>query len=173
MRMLEFEDAGLLDISEQSFDSYAEINKLLCYVTRTNGSDAEDLVGIGCRGVQLSLGIETVITQFKQVQGAYEKGFKQYKRHCFHEVFAFTHEVSRMLTKELVIEIAKKMSCFYWEKGFQVVYGVHQTADGKYHIHFALNVVNTLTGNKWHTDSSDKEERQQLFREFVWEVLER
>lgn len=172
MRELKFKDMGFLEIPEQSFDSYIEIEHLLRYVTRTNGSNAEDLVGTGCRGVQLSRGIETAISQFKQVQGAYDKGFKKSKRHCFHEVFAFSPEISGLLADELVMDMAREMSLFYWDNGFQVVYGAHQTEDGKYHIHFALNAVNIRTGKKWHTDFYDTQERTQLFREIVWENLE-
>ena len=172
MRKLKFEAAGFLDIPDQSFDSYGEIEKLLRYVTRTNGSDKEDLVGVGCRGVQLSRGIETAARQFKQVQGAYDKGFKKNRRHCFHEVFAFSPEMSGLLTDALVMEMAREMSLVYWENGFQVVYGAHQTGDGKYHTHFALNTVNVQTGKKWHTDFDDTEERTRLFRGIVWDVLE-
>lgn len=39
--------------------------------------------------------------------------------------------------------------CEYYADQYQIVFGVHQSKTGLWHIHFAMNTVNFLTGKKY------------------------
>lgn len=167
---------GLLIIPRQEFDSYKEIDKLIRYITRTktDGYNRKtDLIYFGGRAVEFSGKIEKVINQFKQVQGIYEKGFDRWSRHCFHEIFSFNPELKQYLTKDMLIQMAKGMSDFYYEKGFQVVYAIHNPDynENNVHIHFAVNSISFANGLKWHSGRRDWVKRQRFFREVVKSVF--
>ena len=39
--------------------------------------------------------------------------------------------------------------CEYYADQFQIVFGVHQNREGRWHIHFIMNTVSFLTGKKY------------------------
>lgn len=40
--------------------------------------------------------------------------------------------------------------CEYYSDQYQIVFGIHQSREGRWHIHFVMNTVNFLTGKKYH-----------------------
>ena len=158
---------GGLFIPRQEFNSYGESEKLIRYITRTRKQERQekDLISFGGRGVQVSSGIETVIKQFKQVQGLYEIRFREYGRHCYHEYYCLNDQYSKLLDEESMDELAYQLSQIYWEKGHQVIYAVHcpDKSGNSYHIHFAVNAICLRNGHKWNTRNRDRKRREDRF----------
>lgn len=166
-RKVNVKNPGILIIPRQEFNSYGESEKLIRYVTRTrrNEKQQKDLISYGGRGVQAGLGIESVVKQFKLVQGMYEPGYREYGRHCYHEYYCLNDQYSQLLNERSMDVLAFQLSQIYWDKGYQVVYGVHRPDMGqnRYHIHFAVNTICLNNGYKWNTTKSDREKRQERF----------
>ena len=145
--------------------------KLLKYVTRTNGKSDADLIAWGGLGVSESLGIDNIIEQFHQVQATCtRKG--NFGRYMDHEIYSFSTEAETAINN-LDIEvdkIARKMALdFYDTDRCQVVYGIHKPSgkDTHLHIHFALNTVNFDNGNKRRENRRQTKEREERFQEIT------
>jgi len=127
--------------------------KLIRYVTRTNGSGKNDLVSWGGAGVLEYYGIEDVIGQFYLAQEKHTRndGFGKYMNH---EIFSFSEEGEYAAEKNRldIDQIARQMAMDIFDYDHcRVVYGVHAPGKGSpLHIHFAVNAVSYLTGNKRH-----------------------
>lgn len=162
---------GILIIPKQEYDSYDESEKLIRYVTRTRRRETEqrDLISYGGRGIQVSLGVETVIKQYKQIQGLYEIRRRYYGRHCYHEYYCLNDYYSQLLDEDAMSELAFQLGQIYWDKGYQVVYAAHRPDKGecRYHIHFAVNAICLNNGHKWNTNKSNREKREERFNDIT------
>lgn len=145
--------------------------KLIRYVTRTNGAPRDDLVAWGGVGVAEFMGVEGIIGQFSEIQKLHTRrgGFG---RHADHEVYSFSQRAeSRIRENGMDVDrIARKMAYDFWERDHcQVVYGVHKPDgnDSRLHIHFAINPVDYTTGNKRRENTRQTRERQERFGEIV------
>ena len=70
--------------------------KLIRYITRTNGKPDDDLIAWGGLGVTEDAGADAVAGQFGTVQGTYGRG-GSFGRYMDHEVFSLSEEAERAL----------------------------------------------------------------------------
>ncbi len=166
----EFEnEISVLKIPQQEFDSYEEVNKLINYITRSkaNKKISDDLISYGARGLMTQQGISDVIKQWKQVQRSYKypgcgENKHYFGRHCYHEIYCLSEDVSKRIGKNHIKKLAYKLSEVYWKQGHQVVYGIHSPDRyrERLHIHFVINTVCLYTGKKWHDWYGGKTEKR-------------
>lgn len=145
--------------------------KLIKYITRTNGKLTDDLVSWGGLGVAEFLGVKAIINQFYLAQAIHTRKGK-FGRYIDHDVFSFTSETETLINENMIDidKIARKMAYDIYERdNCQVVYGVHRPSgtDKHMHIHFAINTVNYATGNKRHENIRQTKERENRFQKIV------
>lgn len=149
--------------------------KLLRYITRTNGQPKRDLVAWGGLGVAEFAGVEAVIKQFYRVQGERQrKG--EFGRYMDHEVFSLSARAEEdILNANVELDrMARNMARDIYERDHcQVVYGVHRPdkGDGHMHIHFAINTVDWQTGRKRRENRRQTKEREARFQKIVEEEI--
>ena len=78
--------------------------------------------------------------------------YLNFGRHCYHEIYCLSEDVSKRIGKNHIKKLAYKLSEVYWKQGHQVVYGIHSPDRyrERLHIHFVINTVCLYTGKKWH-----------------------
>ncbi len=136
---------------------------------RPKETEAYNLLGYGAWGVNYFLSVEDIIATFCYVQRAYDIEYRRGRR-IYHEVFWFTpEEVSRLgWNVELMWKFAKEVSYeFFYKNGFQVVFAIHYSLQGKYHIHFAVNTINYHTGMKFNSYKQDRLDREKICNEIL------
>lgn len=149
--------------------------KLIRYVTRTDGKSDDDLLAWGGLGVLEYGGIELPINQFYHAQEAHtRKG--DFGKYMNHEIFSFSHEGEQVILQNNldIDEIARRMARDIFEQDHcQVIYGVHapNNAEKHLHIHFAINAVNYRTGNKRRENKSQTRERDMRFNQIIFDEL--
>lgn len=151
--------------------------KLIKYVTRTNKKSDKDLISWGGFGISESLGTNTIINQFYEVQKLHTRE-GDFGRYMDHEVYSFsdsTQTAIRNLNIDLD-ELAREMAQDFYETDHcQVVYGVHEPdeTDSHIHIHFAINTVNFANGNKRRENMRQTKEREARFQEMTKRAIKR
>ncbi len=151
--------------------------KLIKYVNRTNKKSDKDLISWGGFGISESLGTSIVIKQFYEVQKLHtRKG--EFGRYVDHEIFSFSDSTQTTLT-DLNVDLdrlARDMARDFYETDHcQVVYGIHEPDedDNHIHIHFAINTVNFLNGNKRRENMHQTKEREKRFCDMTDRAIER
>lgn len=146
--------------------------KVIKYITRTNGKKSDkDLKAWGGLGISESLGINTIVDQFYYVQNKRtRKG--DFGRYMDHEMYSFStkHETAIENLKLDVDKIARKMAQDIYDTDHcQVVYAIHEPSETvtSLHIHFAINTVNFVNGNKRRENMRQTKEREERFREII------
>lgn len=144
--------------------------KLIRYITRTNGKDTQDLISWGGAGV-LEYSVESVIDQFYFAQKAHTRR-GNFGRYINHALFCFSPEGEYTIAKNNmdVDQLARQMARDIFEEDHcQVVYGVHNPdkTDPHLHIHFAINAVNYQTGGKRHENMSQTRKRNEQFNKII------
>lgn len=147
------------------------IDNLLRYITRTNGSNKNDLVSWGALGSLEFLGVDAVIDDFHSTQKLHKrKG--NFGRYIDHEYFSLSNKATKIIY-DLDLDIdkmARRMAYdFFNEDNCQVLYGVHapSDADKHLHFHFAINTVNFENGNKRRENRTDTYNRSSRFQRIV------
>lgn len=147
------------------------------YVTRTNKQSKNDLLSWGGFGISESLGIKTVINQFQEVQKLHtRKG--SFGRYMDHEWYSFSETShTALLNYDVDLDaLAREMAQDFYERdNCQVVYGVHKPDDAEkhIHIHFGINAVNFINGNKRRENMRQTKEREERFREMTERAIAR
>lgn len=149
--------------------------KLIRYVTRTNGKSDDDLLAWGGLGVLEYGGIARSIKQFYIAQAAHTRN-GDFGKYMNHEIFSFSYEGEHLILQNNldIDEIARRMARDIFEQDHcQVIYGVHapNNAEKHLHIHFAINAVNYRTGNKRHENRSQTRERDIRFNQIIFDEL--
>lgn len=156
------------------YDKADSIENLIRYISRENGKSKSDLICCGAFGATDFTDIDTTIKQFECVQLLHtRKG--NFGRHIDHEIYSFsTDEEKKIAQNNISVEkLAEEMALDFYKDGFQVYYGVHKkdcTANNL-HIHFAVNTVNFITGNKRREYKSATRSREQRLRRIVNDTL--
>lgn len=145
--------------------------KLIRYVTRTNGMSKRDLISWGGAGILGCFGVKSIIDQFRYVQQSH-KSRGDFGKYMNHEIFSFSPEGEDALLKNNVgiDQIAWQMARDIFERDdCQVVYGVHHPDKNNphKHIHFAINSVNYRTGGKRHENMQQTAERNKRFNKII------
>ena len=145
--------------------------KLIRYITRTNGKDEKDLISWGGEGVLDCCGVEFVINQFYFAQKAHTRN-DDFGRYMSHTLFSLSDNGAKtILEKNIDFDcIARQMARDIFEHDHcQVVYGIHlpDKSDPHIHIHFAINAVNYRTGGKRHENMTQTHERNKRFNQLI------
>ncbi|MDE6943930.1 MAG: relaxase/mobilization nuclease domain-containing protein [Lachnospiraceae bacterium] len=148
--------------------------KLIRYITRTNGKDTQDLIAWGGAGV-LEYSVESVIDQFYFAQEAHTRR-GNFGRYMSHELFSFTDEGEYDILKSGtdINLIARQMARDIFEQDHcQVIYGIHapDRDESHLHIHFAINTVNYCTGHKRHENMSQTHNRSERFNKIISDII--
>lgn len=147
------------------------------YITRTNKKSNKDLLSWGGFGISESLGIKAVINQFKEVQELHTRQ-GAFGRYMDHEWYSFSEtSQAALLNYDVDLDaLAREMAHDFYERdNCQVVYGVHKPDDAEkhVHIHFGINAVNFINGNKRRENMRQTKEREERFREMTERAIER
>lgn len=146
------------------------IDNAIHYVTRTGKryDRAGELVAWGASGCCYVLTPDDCILQFKQVQKLVRRK-NDVGTQIVHEILTFTDEEEKFFLNNinLLIQLAQYCANIYYQKGFQCIYGIHNgvhfdecfdstVTRKRLHIHFVINAVSFITGNKFATKLSSK-----------------
>lgn len=151
------------------------VENVIKYETRKNRNPKNDLVAYGGIGVLEFLGIDSMCSQIWAVQQMRtRKG--DLGRYIDHEIFSLTTEAGQLIQeKRLDIDaIAREMAYDFYEKDHcQVVYAVHRPHEKNTHthIHFAVNTVNYMNGNKRRENKRQTREREARFQKIVADAI--
>lgn len=153
------------------------LEKLIKYITRTNGKPKDDLIAWGGLGITEFKDMDSIIRQFYLAQKMHTRR-GNFGRYADHEMYSFSceEEESMYRNKADADKIARKMAYdFYVQDGCQVIYGVHTPvkANQHLHIHFAVNTVNYKTGNKRRENKQQLKEREQRFHKIVSDEIKK
>lgn len=131
------------------------VEKVLRYISRTRWNEDREgeLISIGGAGIDIKSSITQIIDDFIKVQKYYEID-KRGGRRIVHLVYSLSDEDMCLLNFNyaLVDVIAKSISAYFFDQGFQTFYGIHYSSERKTHIHVALNTVSYLNGKKYHSE---------------------
>lgn len=122
-------------------------------------------------------GINNMINQFLAVcQLHTHKG--NFGRYIDHEIFSLSPEAEQfVLNNKLDVDaIAREMAYDFYEKDHcQVIYAVHYASKetSVMHIHFAINTVNFVTGNKRRENIWQTKEREARFNKIMTDAVNR
>lgn len=150
--------------------------KLIRYITRTNGRPANDLISWGGIGILEYSGIDSIIEQIHLAQRLHtRKG--SFGRYMDHEIFSFSSESETLITinKIELDSLARKMAYdFYKTDHCQLLYAIHSPSEeGKHlHVHFAINTINYATGNKRRENMRQTKEREERFQRIIANEIE-
>ncbi len=149
--------------------------KLIRYITRTNGMSKRDLISWGGAGILEDCGINSIVDQFIYVQQSHTRN-GDFGKYMNHEIFSFSPEGEDTLSKNNIDidQIARQMARDIFERDdCQVVYGVHHPDKNNphKHIHFAINSVNYRTGGKRHENMQQTAERNERFNKIISDAI--
>lgn len=170
---------GIL-INKAGHNNYTEPSapeNLIRYILRENENPDNDLIAHGGAGVMEFLGTESIIQQFHAVQQTHtRKG--NFGRRIDHEIYSLSREAEQLLQDYNVDigTIAQDMADDIFENDHcQVIYGVHRPSgkDSYTHIHFAVNTVNYINGNKRRENKKQTREREARFQKIVADKISR
>lgn len=132
---------------KNDYQNYDALKKTVKYVTRNNGSGRSDLIGYGGSGVILRKGINNTIRSMEQVQTAWNVE-KIIGPRLYHYVLDLTPEDTLLFhyDKNKMCQYAYMCSDFFFQKGYQNVFGIHRKPDDSIHIHFIISAVSYIDG---------------------------
>ena len=145
------------------------VEKVIRYITRTNGQAEEDLIAWGGLGVTEFAGVEEVIRQFHCVQGEYcrkgEFGRRMDPEEAERDILKVPIDLDGM-ARDMARDIYEEDCC-------QVVYGIHRPdkSSGRIHIHFGINTVDFETIRKRRENKRKTKEREARFGRIVEEKI--
>ena len=156
----------------QYYKNKDAVESVIRYISRTRYNDPRrnELIGVGGAGINGFASVEDIIQQFLDVQNIY--GIKERQgRRVVHLIYSFSdQEFSDLMHQnfELINLIARDISSFLFQKGFQVFYGIHYDPEKHAHIHFAINSINYLDGKKYHSGAGDFKAMKEVFDQIVF-----
>ena len=158
---------GLLIMSKYGrYENEDAVENVVRYITRTRPGEnrKDELIAYGAMGVSAYAEPEIMIQQMKYVQNFYEIERKKGAR-IYHEFYRFDEREQSILGNNIVYlqQIALQCCNVYYERGYQVIYAVHYDREKRLHIHFCVNAVSFVNGNKWHEYMNGLSQRQALF----------
>ena len=156
------------------------VEKTIRYITRTRSMEdrADELIAWGGMGIATYQTPELVIKQFCRLQTVYGIAARGGSR-VFHEVLEIKEDEFVKLGYDYARVWETAMSCAnqYYEMGYQVIFAIHHAKDNCHggnkgvHIHFVVNTISFLTGNKWHTNMRRNHTREQNFNDCMREAM--
>lgn len=142
------------------------IEKVIRYISRTrwNEDRKKDLVCIGGAGIDINAPVEIIIQQLMDIQKFYNINSRKGRR-LVHLVYSFSDEDFYALNRNyaLVNLVARYISAYFFNRGFQVFYGIHDDEQKHVHIHFAISSINYINGKKYHAAGESFKEMIRIF----------
>lgn len=161
----------LMNMGRLSHDYYKNpdaIEKVIRYITRTRWYEnrRHELIKIGGAGFDVNAPVDVIIYQFLVVQNTFNINSRGGRR-LIHEVYSFNDEEFKALNCDfaLVDLIARDISAYFFNKGFQILYGIHYEETKRCHIHIMVSSINFLTGKKFVAKSEAFNIRKKYFDE--------
>lgn len=170
----------LMQMRKGNYTNKDAVENGIRYITRTRENEwrGEELIKWGGAGIGYYTSPELAILQFcgvQKVNGIEARG----GRRLFHEVFNLRDVEFEQLGSnyDYVYQIAMRCAGYYFYMGHQVVFAIHharsdQKGNRGVHIHFVVNAINFLTGAKWHTGMRQSFGREQIFNQFMRDLVE-
>lgn len=160
----------LIRHTEGNYTNTDAVENVIRYVTRTrvDENSAEECVGIGGRGVSCYWNAEIMIRQFQYIQNVFGIQYRGGRR-MYHETFSINilefYELGA--NWRVLYQAVLTMSSWYYQRGHQVVFAIHNSNEKGPHIHFAVNTINFCTGRKWHDSMMDLAMRENEFNNIL------
>lgn len=171
--------AMLITIRKGNYTNSDAVENVIRYITRTRANEerADELIAWGGMGIGTYQTPELAIEQFRILQRVHR--IETRGSRMFHEVLRLTDGEFGFLEHDYgrVYQVAVSCAQYYYMMGHQVVFAIHQaTKDDQggnkgLHIHFAVNSINFLTGNKWHSNIRENTTRGRLFNDCIWKFM--
>lgn len=168
--------AMLITMRKGKYTNPDAVEKVIRYITRTRPvEDREDeLIAWGGMGTGTYQTPELVIEQFCCLQTTHGIAVRGGSR-IYHEVLRIREEEFNRLGYDYdrVYQIAMDCARQYYEMGHQVIFAIHrakgncQDRNKGLHIHFVINTINFMTGNKWHTNMRQNHTRENVFNDYI------
>ncbi len=168
--------AMLMMMRQGNYTNPDAIENVIRYITRTRENEyrGNELIAWGGMGIGCYETPELAIRQFHYVQNIC--GTNRGKRMLYHETLNITENEFDWLGNDYgrVYQAAVKCAGFYYLKGHQVVFAIHdaqkkQGVNKGVHIHFVVNAVNFMTGKMWHSNMRESHSREM---DFNWNLRE-
>ena len=166
---------AILDSKIGRYENPDVIENMIRYLTRTRRNENRQGELIGYAGYGFSFGnnisVEQIIYQFESVQQVYDIDRRGGKR-CLHEVLSFSIVERENLAywPNLIWMIASECAKYYYSRGFQTLYAIHNGSHASgagLHIHFMVNYINFNDGRKFHSSKGDLKDRKRIFQGIV------
>ncbi len=172
--------AILITMRKGRYTNNDAVGNVIRYVTRTRPMEdrADELVAWGGWGIGTYQTPELSIEQFCRLQQIYR--IETRGSRIFHEVLRMTEEEWGRLgyDRGRLFQIAANCTHYYYSQGHQAVFAVHLgkmdclNGNRGLHIHFVVNTINFMTGNKWHSNIRENTTRQQIFNDIIWNFMD-
>lgn len=167
--------AMLITMNKGNYTNGDAVENVVRYVTRTRLREerAAELITWGGWGVGVYQTPELVIEQFCRLQKIHR--IETRGSRIFHEVLGITKEEFDKLGCDYgrIYQVAVECAKYYYSMGYQVVFAIHNAKDGclernkGLHIHFVVNTINFMTGNKWHSNLRENWARNRIFDDIM------
>lgn len=156
---------AILKLMRDPYTNDDAVTNLVDYVLNENKMPSRIFGGTG---ISLSAPAESMY----KIKNAYDKATGKQAEHF---ILAFNQMEQRLLATTFIYEIAYEICEFF--QGVQVLFAVHEVnnaylsddyGDNAIHIHFVVNTINTLTGNKFILNYNN----QFALREYILRILQ-
>lgn len=158
-----------LQLAKGTYRNKDAVKNVVSYITRTRENEPEhkarELRSYGGCGVSGN-SPEDAIFQMEAVQKIYGK---TRGRKMLHEFYLVSDDDFEAMGRdyETLDQCARILSSYFYAKGYQTEYAVHESESLHAHIHFAVNPVNFMDGKKINVWIPDLDEQEKLFDEIV------
>lgn len=136
-------------VLNKHYESKKDMTQAIKYMAAEGRNMGKEKL-LGCRGRGVSSKPEKAAFQMTAVQEAYARAGK---RRMYHMIVSFPENVR---DADAIQQAADAIANMLFEK-YQVFYGIHSSTDN-WHIHFAINAVSYLNGEKWHKNKNEFKE---------------
>lgn len=164
---------------QNNYSNKEAVNNVIRDITRSRVDEQFEyqLVGYGAYG--LAVVPDLMIQQMNYVQKVNDIERRKGNR-IFHEIFRFTPLEVKQLYYDYrrMIKFAYECAELYYGSGHQVAFAIHcqmnenlNSGTSPYHIHFAVNSINYIIGNKFHSFKGKQKEREKIFNNYSAKYL--
>lgn len=145
-------------VKNNYYQTEQDIKKLIRYIA-AEGRNAESELLLCKNGKGVSVKANKAANQMIAVQKALKK---DNGRRVYHIVVSFPKNIRE---KGLIQNSAEDIAEMFFKK-YQVYYGIHVSREN-WHIHFAVNAVSYITGNKWHQNKRELSDMKEKIYDLI------
>lgn len=145
-------------VKNDYYQTEKDIQNLIRYIA-AEGRNAESELLLCKNGKGVSVKANKAANQMIAVQKALKK---DNGRRVYHIVVSFPKNVRE---KKLIQNSAEDIAEMFFKR-YQVYYGIHVSREN-WHIHFAVNAVSYITGNKWHQNKRELRDMKEKMYDLI------